>query len=399
MSTLLEILPTGVWIGNPDCSEITGNPAAYKMMGLEPGINVSVTNPHPETPRGMRIFVDGAEVPPEDAPMQQVARTGKPWYNFEHEVLFPDGTRKIIYGSAAPLFDRQGESAEGYRGLRGFHRPQAAGGGVAAGEGGGGGGQPVQGRVPGQRQPRDPHPLRRHPRHDRTGPRHPADGDQRQCLETVKSAADSLLGLVEDLLDFERIEAGKLELAPADFLLRPMMADALRALTVRAQEKGLELVWNVEPDVPDALVGDAGRLRQVLLNLVGNAIKFTRHGEVAVRVEVADGSAPDEEAVLRFTVGDTGIGIPTDGRERIFRAFEQGGQLHHARIRRHRVGPDHRLAAGRPDGREIGVESEPGKGSTFTFTARFGRRDTPPRRGSSLGRRTRPMRRRRRPPP
>ena len=102
-----------------------------------------------------------------------------------------------------------------------------------------------------------------------------------------------------------------------------MMADALRALVVRAQTKGLELACNVEPDVPDALVGDAGRLRQVLLNLVGNAIKFTKHGEVAVRVEVADGPAPDEEAVLRFTVRDTGIGIPPDGQERIFRAFEQ----------------------------------------------------------------------------
>jgi PAS domain S-box-containing protein len=108
MSTLLEILPTGVWIGNRDCSQITGNPAAYKMMGLHPGINVSVTNPHPEVPEGMRIFVNGAEVPPEDAPMQQVARAGKPLYNFEHELLFPDGTRKTIYGSAAPLFDQQG---------------------------------------------------------------------------------------------------------------------------------------------------------------------------------------------------------------------------------------------------------------------------------------------------
>jgi PAS domain-containing protein len=108
MSTLLEILPTGVWISNRDCSQITGNPAAYKMMGLNPGINVSVTNPHPETPEGMRIFVNGAEVPPEDAPMQQVARAGKPWYNFEHEVLPSNGTRKTIYGSAAPLFDQQG---------------------------------------------------------------------------------------------------------------------------------------------------------------------------------------------------------------------------------------------------------------------------------------------------
>ena len=121
----------------------------------------------------------------------------------------------------------------------------------------------------------------------------PLTDDQRQCLETVKSAADSLLGLIDDLLDFSKIEAGKLELDPADFSLRAMLADALRALAVRAQTKGLELACDVQPDVPDALVGDAGRLRQVLLNLVGNAIKFTEQGEVAVRVEVADGPATE----------------------------------------------------------------------------------------------------------
>ena len=205
----------------------------------------------------------------------------------------------------------------------------------------------------------------------------PLTDDQRQCLEMVKSAADNLLGLVDDLLDFEKVEAGKLELVPADFSLRAMMSDALRALTVRARMKGLELVDNAEPDVPDTLVGDAGRLRQVLLNLIGNAIKFTRHGEVAVRVEVADGPATGDEVVLRFTVRDTGIGIPPEGQERIFRAFEQadssttrefGGTGLGLTIAARLVG----LMGG-----EIGVESEPGRGSTFAFTARLGRRSHP----------------------
>src|SRR5262249_19614781 len=111
--------------------------------------------------------------------------------------------------------------------------------------------------------------------------------DQRQCLKTVKSAADSLLGLINDLLDFSKIEAGKLELDPADCSLRAAVGDTLRALATHAHKKGLELAGNVQPDVPDALIGDAARLRQVLLNLVGNAIKFTEHGEVVVRVEVA----------------------------------------------------------------------------------------------------------------
>jgi PAS domain S-box-containing protein len=112
--------------------------------------------------------------------------------------------------------------------------------------------------------------------------------DQRQGLKTVKSAADSLLGVINDLLDFSKIEAGKLELVPADFLLREAVGDTLRALAVRAHKKGLELIYQGQPDVPDALVGDTGRLRQVLLNLVGNAVKFTDEGEIVVLVEVED---------------------------------------------------------------------------------------------------------------
>ena len=151
----------------------------------------------------------------------------------------------------------------------------------------------------------------------------PLAEDQRQYLKTVKSAADNLLGMINDLLDFSKIEAGKLELDVADFSLRAAVGDTLRALAVRAHRKGLELIYDVQPEVPDALVGDAGRLRQVLLNLVGNAIKFTDAGEVVVRVEVAGDPAPEGDVGLRFTVRDTGIGIPRDQQERIFRAFEQ----------------------------------------------------------------------------
>ena len=113
----------------------------------------------------------------------------------------------------------------------------------------------------------------------------PLTEDQRKCLKTVKTAADNLLGIINDLLDFSKIEAGKLELEPADFSVRAALGDTLRTLAIRAHKKGLELVSHVQPDVPDALVGDAGRLRQVLLNLVGNAIKFTEEGEVVVSVQ------------------------------------------------------------------------------------------------------------------
>ena len=206
----------------------------------------------------------------------------------------------------------------------------------------------------------------------------PLTEDQRQCLKTVKSAADNLLGIINDLLDFSKIEAGKLELDPADFSLRAAVGDTLRALAVRAHTKGLELIYDLQPEVPDALVGDAGRLRQVLLNLVGNAIKFTDAGEVVVRVEVAGAATPEGEVGLRFTVRDTGIGIPRDQHERIFRAFEQEDSSTTRRYGGTGLGLTiaARLVALMRG--QITVESEPGRGSTFSFTARFGLQPHPP---------------------
>ena len=200
----------------------------------------------------------------------------------------------------------------------------------------------------------------------------PMNDDQRQCLETVKSAADNLLAIINDLLDFSKIEAGKLELDPTDFALRPMLGDTLRALAMRAHRKGLELVFKLEPDVPDALVGDAGRLRQILFNLVDNAIKFTGHGEVVIRVEVAADLAAEGEIGLRFTVSDTGIGIPPEKQETIFRAFEQEDTSTTRRYGGTGLGLTIAARLVALMGGTIAVRSEPGRGSTFTFTARFG---------------------------
>jgi PAS domain S-box-containing protein len=213
--------------------------------------------------------------------------------------------------------------------------------------------------------------------------------DQRQSLQTVKSAADNLLGIINDLLDFAKIEAGKLELNPADFSLRAALGDTLRALAVRAHRKGLELVCHVQPEVPDALVGDAGRLRQVLLNLVGNAIKFTDEGEVEVRVGVisdqlsviSDQSSGPSSLItdhcslitLRFTVRDTGIGIPRDRQESIFRAFEQEDTSTTRKYGGTGLGLTIAARLVALMGGTIAVDSEPGQGSTFAFTARFGR--------------------------
>jgi PAS domain S-box-containing protein len=220
----------------------------------------------------------------------------------------------------------------------------------------------------------------------------PLDEDQRQSLKTVKSAAESLLGIINDLLDFSKIEAGKLELVPADFSLRAAVGDTLRALAVRAHKKGLELIYQVHPDVPDALIGDAGRLRQVLLNLVGNAVKFTEEGEVVVHVksdipdptsemvsDVGSGISDfSQEVVLHFEVKDTGIGIPPDQQERIFRAFEQEDTSATRKYGGTGLGLTIAARLVALMGGTITVESTPGRGSTFAFTARFGRQPHPP---------------------
>src|SRR5262245_25522829 len=195
--------------------------------------------------------------------------------------------------------------------------------------------------------------------------------DQRQYLTTVKSAADNLLAIINDILDFAKIEAGRLELDPTDFSLSSMLGATLRALAVRAHKKGLELVCQQRSDVPDALIGDAGRLRQVLLNLVGNAIKFTERGEIVVLVENAAEPAPEGEVLLCFAVTDTGIGIPPEKQAKIFRAFEQEDTSTTRKYGGTGLGLTiaARLAALMDGG--ITVDSVPGQGSTFAFTARF----------------------------
>ncbi len=215
--------------------------------------------------------------------------------------------------------------------------------------------------------------------------------EQRKYLTIINASADSLLSVINDLLDFSKIEAGKLQLDHAEFSLRCVLNETLRGLAHRAHKKKLELVCNVRPEVPDSLIGDAGRLRQVLVNLVGNAIKFTEVGEVVVEVgtlttDDTDGtdkdknpssssSVPSVSSVVQlyFSVRDTGIGIPTEKQGKIFHAFEQadtsttrryGGTGLGLSIASWLVG----LMAG-----QICVESEQGCGSVFRFTAEFGR--------------------------
>jgi signal transduction histidine kinase len=145
--------------------------------------------------------------------------------------------------------------------------------------------------------------------------------EQREYLGMVKSSAHSLLGLINDILDFSKIEAGKMELESLSFSLRDCIGGTLKPLGIRADQKGVELIADIPADVPDHLVGDPMRLRQIVINLTDNAIKFTEHGEVVVKV--ATESLADGETELHFSVTDTGIGIPTEKQAQIFEAFAQ----------------------------------------------------------------------------
>src|SRR5215813_1619009 len=194
--------------------------------------------------------------------------------------------------------------------------------------------------------------------------------EQREYLTIVKDSADALLELVNDILDFSKIEAGRWELESINFSLRDILEMALKTLAIRAHRKGLELAYHIPAAVPDGLIGDPGRLRQIVVNLIGNAIKFTEQGEVVIRVTVE--WYLQHEVSLHFTVTDTGIGIPPDKQQLIFTPFTQADNSMTRRFGGTGLGLA--ISSGlvaMMEGR-IWVESTVGQGSTFHFTAHFG---------------------------
>jgi len=199
------------------------------------------------------------------------------------------------------------------------------------------------------------------------------DQEQRELAETVRDSAEALLVIINDILDFSKIEAGKLEMETLDFDLRTTLEDAMDLPAFRAHEKGLELAMLVEPDVPSSLCGDPGRLRQVLVNLIGNAIKFTDEGEVTI--EVALESETPTTATVRFTVRDTGIGIPPDKVDGLFAAFTQADSSTTRRFGGTGLGLSISKRLVELMGGKIGVESEVGVGSTFWFIVTFTKQD------------------------
>jgi two-component system, sensor histidine kinase and response regulator len=199
--------------------------------------------------------------------------------------------------------------------------------------------------------------------------------EQQESLDLVKSSAESLMRVINDILDYSKIEAGKLDLDPVEFQLRDALEDTLKTLALRAHRKGLELTCEIGADVPVRVVGDPGRLRQIVVNLVGNAIKFTEAGEVVVRAHLRDQSADGFR--LHFEVADTGIGIAPDKQQLIFDPFAQADGSTTRRFGGTGLGLTISSRLVSLMGGEIGLESEAGRGSTFHFDAQFGRAKSP----------------------
>jgi signal transduction histidine kinase/DNA-binding response OmpR family regulator len=214
--------------------------------------------------------------------------------------------------------------------------------------------------------------------------------DQRSNLQMVKASADSLLQIINDILDFSKIEARKLVLDSTSFSLRDSLSTAVKALGLRASAKKLELICDVDAKVPDKLIGDPLRLRQIVTNLVGNAIKFTERGEVAMRVEIAEeeetpSAAPGSNIMLHGQVKDTGIGIPLDKQQVIFEEFSQADNSNLRKFGGTGLGLAITSQLVALMGGRVWVESEVGAGSTFHFTVRFEESTEPVQEGPRIG--------------
>ncbi len=193
--------------------------------------------------------------------------------------------------------------------------------------------------------------------------------EQRDSMEMVKSSAEALMTVINDILDFSKIEAGKLELDPIEFSLHELMEDTLKAVALRAHRKGLELVCDIHASLPRVVVGDPGRLRQILLNLVGNAVKFTERGEITLSAKLVESTT---EMVVHFAVADTGIGIAADKQHLIFEAFSQADGSTTRKYGGTGLGLTISNQLAGLMGGKLQVESTVGVGSTFQFKARFG---------------------------
>ncbi|HXL55242.1 MAG TPA: ATP-binding protein, partial [Chitinophagaceae bacterium] len=193
------------------------------------------------------------------------------------------------------------------------------------------------------------------------------DGEQQTYTETIKNCGENLLNIINDILDFSKIESGKMELEYTDFDLRNCIEEVLDVFAMKAAQSGLDLVYQIETKIPAQIMGDSLRLKQIMMNLVGNALKFTNHGEIFINVQL-DRVIEDGQLELSFAIRDTGIGIPAHKMDTLFKAFSQVDSSTTRKYGGTGLGLVICAKLAELMGGSIKVESEPGRGSTFTFS-------------------------------
>ncbi len=366
LRALIDNVPDFMYVKDLDCRFVVANLSVARQMGVKTPEELLGKNDFDFYPRDLATSFYEDE--------QRVIRSGQAEVNREEVGLDPQGNVSQILTTQVPLRDKNGRVT----GIAGVGRDITELKKVQA--------EMQKAREAAEAASRAKSEFLANMSHEIRTPLNGVMGmtdlaletqltpEQREYLETVKMSADSLLTVINDILDFSKIEAGKIDLEAMDFNLRDCLETSLKTLALRADEKGLELLCEVAPEVPEVVRGDSGRLRQIIINLAGNAIKFTDKGEVALKVQVEANNEHDR--TLRFTVADSGIGIPKEKLQSIFDPFTQADTSTTRKYGGTGLGLTISTRLVEMMGGKIWVQSEPGRGSQFHFTARLGIADT-----------------------
>ncbi|HKV23566.1 MAG TPA: response regulator [Candidatus Acidoferrum sp.] len=366
LRALIDNVPDFMYVKDTNCRFLLANVAVSRQMGAKSPEDLLGKSDYDFYPRELaQTFVDAE---------QQVLRSGQAEVNREEKGVDAEGHESEVLTTQVPLRDRNGRVT----GLAGIgrditHIKQAQE-------------EMRKAREAAEAANRAKSEFLANMSHEIRTPLNGVMGmtdlaletdltaEQREYLETVKTSGDSLLTVINDILDFSKIEAGKIDLEAIEFNVRDMIESTLKTLALRADEKGLELLCEVAPEVPDVLRGDPARLRQIIVNLVGNAIKFTESGEVALKVQLENRNGT--ECVCHFTISDTGIGIPKEKVAVIFEPFSQADSSTTRKYGGTGLGLTITMRLVQMMGGRIWVESEFGHGSKFNFTICLNAADT-----------------------
>jgi PAS domain S-box-containing protein len=362
LNAVLEFIPDNLYFKDRESRFIRINQAAAKWYGLaDPSQVIGRSDFDLFTPEHAQPAFDNE---------QQIIRSGEPMLHVEEKETWPNGDVTWVDTSKLPLRDAQGRVIGTFGISRDITEKKRAEDALRAAKEA----AEAASRAKSEFVANMSHEIRT-PMNAIIGMAEllldtRVDAAQREYAQTILDAGESLLSLLNDILDFSKIEAGKVELDPQPFDFRERIEATMKSLAVRAHRQRIELVCCIEPEVPEIIVADLGRLRQVLVNLVGNAIKFTSEGEVALHVAVAQRSA--DGVTLEFQVRDTGIGIPDEKLGKIFEEFEQVDKSTTRQYGGTGLGLTIASRLVTLMGGQLAVHSELGRGSTFSFTATFG---------------------------